>query len=46
MIGSLAILGYDDTKRLKEAAQIVEHLLLCVANDVDRAPAQNKEAHD
>jgi hypothetical protein len=42
LIGSLAILGYDDTQRLKEEAQIVEHLLLYVADLVDRAPAQNK----
>jgi hypothetical protein len=42
LIGSLAILGYDETWRLKEHAQIVEHLLLGVADSVDRKPAQNK----
>jgi len=42
--GTLAILGHDDTWRLKEEAQIVEHLLLAVADDVDRAPAVNKSA--
>ena len=42
LIGSLAILGYEDTSRLKEEAQIVEHLLLYVADLVDRKPAQNK----
>jgi len=42
VIGSLAILGDDDTWRPKAAAQIVEHLLLYVADLVDRKPAQNK----
>lgn len=41
LIGSLAILGYDETWRLKEEAQIVEHLLLYVADLVDRKPARN-----
>ena len=42
LLGSLAILGDDDTWRQKEEAQIVEHLLLYVADLVDRKPAQNK----
>jgi hypothetical protein len=39
--GTLAILGYGDTPLVKGDAQIVEHLLLAVAAQVDRAPTAN-----
>ncbi len=42
--GTIAVLGYDNTWRLKAEAQIVEHLLLAVADGVDRAPAANRSA--
>ena len=44
LVGAVAILGYDNTVRLKEEAQIVEHLLLAAADRVDRAPSSNTSA--
>lgn len=42
LVGCLAILGYESTQKIKDEAQIIEHLLLDVAKQIDRFPIQNK----